>query len=158
MDRTKTDRDPAAVPSATDSLVAMGILMVMAAGSAALLLLSFPSFDANFLAFTALVPVLLVVYSSSLSRSLAAGIVCGFLFFCLHLFWVNAYLPVVGVIFVTVVYGGCMAACFLVINLAARAFPVMFTDCEPLGSLSVITRVALRVPGPPVTADGVKVT
>jgi len=49
--------------------------------------------------------------------------VCGFLFFCLHLFWVNAYFPVVGVVFVTFVYGGGMAACFLVLNLTARAFP-----------------------------------
>jgi apolipoprotein N-acyltransferase len=142
MDRTKTDRGPAAGPAAplgaaaamgavtaAGTITAMGILteigilIAMAAGSAALLLFSFPPFDANFLAFAALVPVLLVVYASSLSRTLAAGIVCGFLFFCLHLFWVNAYLPVVGVIFVTVVYGGCMAACFLVLNLAAGAFP-----------------------------------
>jgi apolipoprotein N-acyltransferase len=109
--------------TAMSAPAAMGILIATAAGSAALLLLSFPPYDANFLAFAALVPVLLFVYSSSLARTLAAGVVCGFLFFCLHLFWVNAYLPVVGVIFVTVVYGGCMAVCFIALGLIAKAFP-----------------------------------
>ena len=91
--------------------------------SALLLLFAYPPYNLNFLAFFALVPILYVVYRSNLSRTLGYGILFSFLFFCLHLFWMNAYMAVVGVAFVTVVFGGFFVLSLLIINLVARAFP-----------------------------------
>lgn len=95
----------------------------MAVLSALLLLLAFPVFDINLLAFIALVPVLYVTYNTGLKRSLGYAVVFSFLFFCLLLFWMNAYLAVVGVAFVTVAYGIFFVCSLVCINLSSRAFP-----------------------------------
>jgi len=91
--------------------------------SALLLLFAYPPYNLNFLAFFALVPILYVVYRSNLSRTLGYSILFSFLFFCLYLFWMNAYMAVVGVAFVTVVFGGFFVLSLLIINLVSRAFP-----------------------------------
>jgi apolipoprotein N-acyltransferase len=91
--------------------------------SSLMLLFAFPPYNLNFLAFFALIPILYVVYRSNLSRTLGYGILFAFLFYCLYLFWMNAYLAVVGVAFVTVVFGGCFVLSLLIINTVSRAFP-----------------------------------
>jgi apolipoprotein N-acyltransferase len=91
--------------------------------SSVLLIFAFPPYNLSFLAFFALAPILYVTYRTNLKRTLGYGILFAFLFFCLYLFWMNAYLAVVGVGFVTVVYGGCFVIALLVINLTSRAFP-----------------------------------
>jgi apolipoprotein N-acyltransferase len=95
----------------------------LAVASALLLLLAFPVFDVNLLAFVALVPILYVTYHTGLRRTLGYAVVFSFLFFCLLLFWMNAYLAVVGVAFVTVAYGVYFVLALLCINLTSRAFP-----------------------------------
>ncbi len=92
--------------------------------SAALLLFSFPPFDLNFLAFFALVPVVFLAYRSSLKRTIGYSILFAFSFYCLLLFWMNAYMAVVGVAFVTVVYGSYFVIALVIINVTARAFPI----------------------------------
>jgi len=99
--------------------------------SAILLLFSFPPFNLNFLAFIALVPILSVVYSTTLKKTLAYGVVFAFIFFCLFLFWMNAYLAVVGVLFVTVAFGSCFVISLLLINITSRAFPAYKTVLVP---------------------------
>ncbi len=91
--------------------------------SALLLLFSFPSFNLNFLAFIALVPILSVAYCATLKKTLAYSVVFAFIFYCLFLFWMNAYLAVVGVLFVTIVFGSCFVISLLLINITSRAFP-----------------------------------
>jgi apolipoprotein N-acyltransferase len=91
--------------------------------SALLLLFSYPTYNLNFLAFFALAPILYVTYRVDLKKTLAYGIVFAFLFYCLYLFWMNAYLAIVGVLFVTVIFGGFFVLSLLVINLSSRAFP-----------------------------------
>ena len=66
-----------------------------------LLLFSFPTYNIHFLAFFALIPIFIVTYVEDTKKTLTYGIVSGFLFYCLYLFWMNAYLAVVGVAFVT---------------------------------------------------------
>jgi apolipoprotein N-acyltransferase len=97
--------------------------LACAVASSLLLLLSFPVFDFEPLAFVALAPLFTAVFASTFRRALAYGVASAFLFYCLHLFWMNAYLPVVGVSFVTVLYGGYTLAAILLIHLGARAFP-----------------------------------
>ena len=99
----------------------MGIILSIA--TSFLLLLSFPMYNIWALAFIALAPIFFIVYTTSLKKTLLYGIVSGFLFYCLYLFWMNAYLAVVGVAFVTIVYGGYFMIALLLINLAGRAFP-----------------------------------
>jgi apolipoprotein N-acyltransferase len=91
--------------------------------SALLLLFSYPPYNLNFLAFFALAPILFVVYQSNLKRTLGYGVLFAFIFYCMYLFWMNAYMAVVGVSFVTVVYGGCFVISLLIINLASRVYP-----------------------------------
>ncbi|MFW6180701.1 MAG: hypothetical protein ACOC8N_03045, partial [Spirochaetota bacterium] len=91
--------------------------------SALLLVPAFPVFDLNLLAFIALVPILYVTYNTGLKKTLGYAVVFSFLFFSLLLFWMNAYLAVVGVAFVTVAYGIYFVLALLCINLASRAFP-----------------------------------
>ena len=95
----------------------------LSVASALLLLLAFPTFNINALGFIALIPVLFLAYSSSLKRTFVYAVLNGFTFYCLHLFWMNAYLAVVGVAFVTIVYGGYVVLALLLINLAGRALP-----------------------------------
>ncbi|MFW6138018.1 MAG: apolipoprotein N-acyltransferase [Spirochaetota bacterium] len=95
----------------------------LAVASALLLLLSFPPFNVNSLGFIALVPLFFLVYNTNLKKTICYGIAGSFLFYCLYLFWMNAYLAVIGVGFVTVVYGGWMVLALALINLSARAFP-----------------------------------
>ncbi len=97
--------------------------MLLSLTSAFLLLFSFPTYNVNIFGFIALVPIFIIAYSTNGKKTAFYGIVCGFLFYCLYLFWMNAYLAVVGVGFVTVVYGGFFVIALLLINLAARAFP-----------------------------------
>jgi apolipoprotein N-acyltransferase len=99
------------------------IAVPLALCSALMLLFSYPPYNLNFLAFFALAPILFVTYHSNLKRTLGYGILFAFIFYCLYLFWMNAYMAVVGVGFVTVVFGGCFVIGLLIINLAARAFP-----------------------------------
>ncbi len=91
--------------------------------SAMLLLFAYPSFNLNFLAFFALTPILFVTYRSNLKRTLGYGILFSFLFYSLYLFWINAYLAVVGIAFVTVVFGCFFVISLMIINLTSRAFP-----------------------------------
>jgi len=91
--------------------------------SAMLLLFSYPPYNLNFLAFFALMPILYVVYRSNLAKTLGYGILFAFLFYCLYLFWMNAYMAMVGVAFVTVAFGGFFVLSLLIINLVSRAFP-----------------------------------
>jgi len=99
----------------------VGIILSIA--TSFLLLLSFPMYNIWALSFIALAPIFFIVYTTSLKKTLLYGIVSGFLFYCLYLFWMNAYLAVVGVAFVTIVYGGYFMIALLLINLAGRAFP-----------------------------------
>lgn len=99
--------------------------------SALLLLLSFPPYNLNILAFVALVPILSVAYTASLKRTFAYGIVFAFIFYCLFLFWMNAYLAVVGVLFVTVVFGGFFVLSLLLINVVSKGFPAFRTVLVP---------------------------
>ncbi|MGQ9614908.1 MAG: apolipoprotein N-acyltransferase [Spirochaetota bacterium] len=91
--------------------------------SAGLLLFSFPPYNLNFLAFFALVPVLFVIHRSNLKKALGYSILFSFPFYCFLLFWMNAYMAVVGVAFVTVVYGSYFIITLMVINLTSRAYP-----------------------------------
>jgi apolipoprotein N-acyltransferase len=80
-------------------------------------------YSINVFGFIALVPIFFIAYSVNSKKMAVYGIVSGFLFYCLYLFWMNAYLAVVGVGFVTIVYGGYFVIALLLVNLAARAFP-----------------------------------
>jgi len=91
--------------------------------SALLLLFSFPPYNLNFLAFVALVPILFVTYRTTLKKAIGYGIIFAFLFYCFLLFWMNAYLAVIGVGFVTVVFGGYFVLSIIFINSTGRAFP-----------------------------------
>lgn len=91
--------------------------------SAGLLLFSFPPYNLNFLAFFALVPVLFVIHRSNLKKALGYSIIFSFPFYCFLLFWMNAYMAVVGVAFVTVVYGSYFIIALMVINLTSKAYP-----------------------------------
>ena len=99
------------------------IAVPMSLLSALLLLFAYPPYNLNFLAFFALAPILYVVYRSNLSKTLGYGILFAFPFYCLYLFWMNAYMAVVGVAFVTVVFGGFFVLSLLIINIVSRAFP-----------------------------------
>jgi apolipoprotein N-acyltransferase len=91
--------------------------------TAFLLLFSYPTFDLHLLGFIALVPIFYLVYRVNTAKTIGYGILAAFPFYCLYLFWMNAYLPVVGVAFTTVVFGGYFVLALLFINLASRAFP-----------------------------------
>jgi len=91
--------------------------------TAFLLLFSFPTYNINIFGFFALIPIFIIVYTSTIRKTLVYGIVSGFLFYCLYLFWMNAYLAVVGVVVATLVYGGYFVITLLLINLAGRALP-----------------------------------
>ena len=95
----------------------------LAIATSLLFLFSFPPYDLSFLGFIALVPVLYVIYSTDLKRSIGYAVLSGFLFYCLYLYWMNAYLAFVGVVFVTIVYGGYFAIALILINFACRTFP-----------------------------------
>jgi len=97
--------------------------MGLAVATSLLLLFSFPTFNVNAFGFIALIPVFFLTYTSRLKKALIYGILSGFLFYCLYLFWMNAYLAMVGVAFVTIVYGGYFAIALLLINVAGRAIP-----------------------------------
>jgi len=97
--------------------------LVLSLCTAFLLLLSFPPYNLNFLGFIALAPIFFITYSSGLKKTLIYGMVSAFLFYCLYLFWMNAYLAVVGVGFVTIWYGGYFVISLLLINLVSRALP-----------------------------------
>lgn len=91
--------------------------------TAFLLLFSYPTFNLNFLGFIALIPVLFVVYRTTVVKTLAYGVLAGFTFYCLYLFWMNAYLAVIGVTFTTLLFGSYFVITLIFINLASRAFP-----------------------------------
>jgi len=99
--------------------------------SAILLLFAYPPYNLYFLAFFALAPILHVTYQTNLRKTLGYGILFAFPFYCLYLFWMNAYMAVVGVGFVTVVFGGCFVLSLLIINLASRAFPTFRVILTP---------------------------
>jgi apolipoprotein N-acyltransferase len=99
----------------------VGIALSLA--SALMLILSYPTFNINFLGFLALAPIFFLVYTTNLRRTIGYGIVVSFPFYCLYLFWMNAYLAVIGVSFVTVVFGGYFVLALIFINLSARALP-----------------------------------
>lgn len=91
--------------------------------SAFLLLFSFPTYDIYIFAFFALVPVFLLTYTSTIKKTLVYGIIAGFSFYTLYLFWMNAYLAVVGVTFSTIIFGGYFALALILINFTGRVFP-----------------------------------
>ncbi len=97
--------------------------IILSIATSFLLLLSFPMYNIWALGFIALAPIFFIAYTTSLKKTLLYGIVSGFLFYCLYLFWMNAYLAIVGVAFVTIVYGGYFMIALLFINLAGRALP-----------------------------------
>ena len=97
--------------------------LALSLATAFLLLFSFPVYNIHIFGFIALVPIFFIAFSVNGKRMAVYGIVSGFLFYCLYLFWMNAYLAVVGVGFVTIVYGGYFVIAILLVNLAARAFP-----------------------------------
>jgi len=97
--------------------------LVLSVATPFLLLFSFPTYDVHILGFFSLVPVFFLAYTTNTKKILVYGIVSGYLFYCLYLFWMNAYLAVVGVGFVTIVYGSYFVIALLVINLASRALP-----------------------------------
>jgi apolipoprotein N-acyltransferase len=99
------------------------VAIPLSVASSMLLLFAFPPFNLNFLAFFGLAPILAVTFRTSLKKTLGYSILFSFLFFCLYLFWMNAYMAVVGVGFVTVVFGGYFVISLLIINLTSKAFP-----------------------------------
>jgi apolipoprotein N-acyltransferase len=99
------------------------IAVPLSVASAMLLLLAYPPYNLNVLAFFALAPILSVTFRTNLKKTFGYGVLFAFLFYCIYLFWMNAYMAFVGVAFVTVVYGGCFVISLMVINLASRAFP-----------------------------------
>jgi len=96
---------------------------LLSLSTAFILLLSFPPYNLNFLGFIGLAPILFITYTSGLKKTLIYGMFSAFLFYCLYLFWMNAYLAIIGVGFVTVVYGGYFVASLLFINLASSTLP-----------------------------------
>ena len=96
--------------------------LALSLASSFLLLFSFPMYNVHILGFIALVPIFFIAYSLNGKKMAIYGIVSGFLFYSLYLFWMNAYLAVVGVGFVTIVYGGYFVITLIFVNLAARAF------------------------------------
>ncbi|MBN2324726.1 MAG: apolipoprotein N-acyltransferase [Spirochaetes bacterium] len=99
----------------------LGVLLSFV--TAFLLLFAYPTFNLNFLGFIALVPVFFVVYRTTVAKTIGYGILAGFTFYCLYLFWMNAYLAVIGVAFTTLLFGGYFVITLIIINLTARAFP-----------------------------------
>jgi apolipoprotein N-acyltransferase len=97
--------------------------LVLSIATPCLLLLSFPTYDVHILGFFSLVPIFFLAYTTGAKKILIYGIVSGYIFYCLYLFWMNAYLAVVGVGFVTIVYGSYFVIALLLINLASRALP-----------------------------------
>jgi apolipoprotein N-acyltransferase len=97
--------------------------VVLSFVTAFLLLFSYPTFNLNFLGFIALVPVFFVVYRTTVAKTIVYGVLAGFTFYCLYLFWMNAYLAVIGVAFTTLLFGGYFVITMIFINLTARAFP-----------------------------------
>ncbi len=97
--------------------------VVLSFVTALLLLFSYPTFNLNFLGFIALVPVFFVVYRTTVAKTIGYGVLAGFTFYCLYLFWMNAYLAVIGVAFTTLLFGGYFVIALIFINLASRAFP-----------------------------------
>jgi len=97
--------------------------LVLSIATPCLLLLSFPTYDVHILGFFSLVPIFFLSYTTGAKKILIYGIVSGYIFYCLYLFWMNAYLAVVGVGFVTIVYGSYFVIALLLINLASRALP-----------------------------------
>ena len=91
--------------------------------TAFLLLFSYPTFNLNFFGFIALIPVFFVVWRTTVVKTIVYGVLAGFTFYCLYLFWMNAYLAVIGVSFTTVVFGGYFVITLILVNLASRAFP-----------------------------------
>ena len=91
--------------------------------SSFLLILSFPPFNANIFGFIALAPILFIAYTSSLRKTVGCAFIFAYIFYCIYLFWMNAYLAVVGVLFVTVVFGTFFVLSLIFINVASRAFP-----------------------------------
>lgn len=97
--------------------------LVLSIATSFLLLFSFPTYDIHILGFIALVPIFFLAYTANTKKILVYGIVSGYFFYCLYLFWMNAYLAVVGVGFVTIVYGTYFVIALLLISIAARALP-----------------------------------
>ena len=97
--------------------------LVLSIATSFLLLFSYPTYDVHVFGFFALIPIFFLAYTTNTKKTLVYGIVSGYLFYCLYLFWMNAYLAVVGVGFVTIVYGTYFVIALLLINLVSRALP-----------------------------------
>ncbi len=102
-----------------------------------LLLLSFPMYNINVFGFIALVPILYIVYTTNLKKTIIYGIVAGFLFYSFYLFWMNAYLAVVGVSFVTVVFGGYFVITLILIHIVSKILPKYRFITTPIIWISV---------------------
>jgi len=98
----------------------IGILLALS--TAFFLLFSFPLYNVNYLAFIALAPIFFITYTTNIKKTTLYGITSGFLFYALYLSWMNAYLPIIGVTFVTLVYGGCFVFSLVLINIVSSVF------------------------------------
>jgi len=102
-----------------------------------MLLIAFPPYNLNILGFIALIPIYFIAYTQNLKRTFLYGLLSSFLFYCLYLFWMNAYLAIVGVSFVTVVYGGYFLISLLITNIVSKAFPKYRAFLTPFIYLSI---------------------
>ncbi|UCB44281.1 MAG: apolipoprotein N-acyltransferase [Spirochaetota bacterium] len=113
------------------------IAVALSFASAFMLLLSYPTYNINILGFFALAPIFFLVYTTNTTRTIGYGILAAFPFYCLYLFWMNAYLPVIGVAFVTVVFGGYFVIALIFINILARALPKYRAAITPFIWISI---------------------
>ncbi len=113
------------------------LLLPLSLISYLMLYLSFPVYNLNFLAFFALVPVFLIAYITNLKKTIIYSIVTGFLFYASYLFWMNAYLAVVGVSFVTLVFGGYFVITVILIHLVSKVFPKYRVIITPIIWISI---------------------
>ncbi len=113
------------------------IHFLLALSSFVMLLFSFPTYNINILGFIALVPILFIVYTTDLKKTIIYSIVSGFLFYAFYLFWMNAYLAVVGVSFVTVVFGGYFVISMILIYLVSSRFPKYRVITTPIIWISI---------------------
>ena len=128
--KTKTQQSE----SLTDRWYVLFLLSIL---SFLMLYLSFPVYNLNYLAFFALVPIFFIVYTTNLKKTIIYGIVTGFAFNAFYLFWMNAYLAVVGVSFVTLVFGSYFVISLILIYLTSKLFPRYRVIITPIIWISI---------------------
>ena len=113
------------------------LLFLLSIISFLMLYLSFPVYNLNYLAFIALVPIFFIAYISNLKKTILYSIITGFLFYAFYLFWMNAYLAVVGVTFVTLVFGSYFVISLILIHLTSKIFPKYRVIITPIIWISI---------------------